>query len=33
MAGWIEANGHSAAESTIRARARRLWDHISASEA
>ena len=32
MADWLDANGHSAAESTIRARARRLWDRIEASE-
>ena len=32
MADWLEGNGHSAAESTIRARARRLWDGIVASE-
>lgn len=31
IADWLDANGHSAAESTIRARARRLWDGISAS--
>ena len=29
MADWIELNGHSAGESTIRGRARRLWDRIS----
>jgi hypothetical protein len=28
MAEWIEGNGHSAAESTVKARARRLWDLI-----
>lgn len=32
MADWLDENGHSAAESTIRARARRLWDRIEASE-
>lgn len=32
MADWLNENGHSAAESTIRARARRLWDRIEASE-
>lgn len=32
MADWLDANGHGAAESTIRARARRLWDRIDASE-
>lgn len=32
MADWLDANGHSAAPSTIRARARRLWDGIVASE-
>lgn len=30
MADWIEANGRSAAVSTVRARARRLWDNLSA---
>lgn len=30
MADWIEANGHYAADSTIRGRARRLWDRIAA---
>jgi hypothetical protein len=30
MAEWITANGHSAANSTVRARARRLWDCIQA---
>ena len=33
MADWIEANGHSAAVSTIRARARRLWDRLLATDA
>jgi hypothetical protein len=33
MADWIEANGESAATSTIRARARRLWDRLTVSEA
>ena len=28
MADWIEINGHSAGDSTIRGRARRLWDQI-----
>ena len=32
MADWIDANGHSAAISTIRARARRLWDRLSTSD-
>jgi hypothetical protein len=32
MAIWIEGSGYSAADSTIRARARRLWDRISAAE-
>ena len=32
MLKWIEANGHSAAVSTVRARARRLWDRIRALE-
>lgn len=32
MADWLEANKKSAAPSTIRARARRLWDGIAASE-
>ena len=32
MAEWIEANGHSAADSTIRARARRLWDRLSLAD-
>jgi len=30
MTLWIEGQGHSAAVSTIRARARRLWDRIAA---
>jgi len=30
MLRWIEDNGNSAAVSTVRARARRLWDLISA---
>lgn len=30
MASWIDANGQSAADSTIRRRARRLWDRIAA---
>ena len=30
MLRWIEDHGHSAAVSTVRARARRLWDLISA---
>ena len=30
MTEWVEANGHSAAESTIKTRARRLWDGIEA---
>lgn len=29
MTAWIEARGHSAAVSTVRARARRLWDRIA----
>jgi hypothetical protein len=29
MAEWIEANGFTAAASTVRARARRLWDRLS----
>lgn len=29
MADWLEGEGHSAAASTIRARARRLWDRIA----
>lgn len=33
MATWIDANGHSAADSTIRGRARRLWDRIARSDA
>lgn len=33
MTDWIEANGHSAAVSTVRARARRLWDRLSATDA
>ena len=32
MAEWIEGQGHSAATSTIRARARRLWDRLSAAD-
>jgi hypothetical protein len=28
MAEWIESHGQTAAESTIRGRARRLWDRI-----
>lgn len=32
MADWLEVNKKSAAPSTIRARARRLWDGIAASE-
>ena len=28
MLAWLEANGHSAANSTVRGRARRLWDRI-----
>jgi len=32
MADWIDANGHSAADSTIRARARRVWHLIAPSE-
>lgn len=32
MADWIESNGHNAADSTVRARARRLWDRLSATE-
>ena len=31
MLRWIEENGHSAAVSTVRARARRLWDRIQLS--
>ncbi|MEO6360323.1 MAG: hypothetical protein ABIO43_07110, partial [Sphingomicrobium sp.] len=30
MASWIDLSGHSAADSTIRRRARRLWDRIAA---
>ena len=30
MLSWIEAQGRSAATSTVRARARRLWDKMSA---
>ena len=30
MADWIELRGHSAADSTVRGRARRLWDSLSA---
>lgn len=33
MADWIEANGYSAADSTIRARARRLWDRLASTDA
>ena len=32
MADWIEGNGHNAAISTIRARARRLWDRLSTGD-
>ena len=32
MADWLEVNKKSAAPSTVRARARRLWDGIAASE-
>lgn len=32
MADWIEANGYSAAHSTVRGRARRLWDRLSATD-
>lgn len=32
MADWIESNGHNAAGSTVRARARRLWDRLSATD-
>jgi hypothetical protein len=32
MTDWIESKGHSAADSTIKARARRLWDRIAESE-
>ena len=32
MLKWIEESGYSAAVSTVRARARRLWDRIQASE-
>lgn len=32
MATWIEANDHSAADSTVRGRARRLWDRIAAPD-
>lgn len=30
MLEWIEANEHSAADSTVKSRARRLWDRIAA---
>jgi hypothetical protein len=30
MAEWIDAQGHSAATSTVRSRARRLWDRLAA---
>ena len=32
MLEWIEANGHSVGDSTVKARARRLWDRIAAIE-
>jgi hypothetical protein len=32
MADWIEHHGHSAVTSTVRARARRLWDRLAAIE-
>ena len=32
MAEWIEAHGYSAADSTVRGRARRLWDSLSATD-
>jgi len=32
MLRWIEDNGHSAAVSTVRARARRLWDRVQLSD-
>jgi hypothetical protein len=32
MAAWIDANGHSASESSVRARARRLWDRMCDSK-
>lgn len=32
MAEWIEAHGHSAADSTVRGRARRLWDSLLATD-
>ena len=32
MADWIEANGYSAADSTVRGRARRLWDRLAAAD-
>jgi len=31
MTEWIEGRGHNAAVSTIRARARRLWDRLAQS--
>ena len=30
MSEWIEGNGYSAADSTVKARARRLWDLLHA---
>lgn len=30
MLAWIDANDHTAADSTVKSRARRLWDRISA---
>ena len=32
MADWITLNGYTAADSTVRGRARRLWDRLSAIE-
>lgn len=32
MAGWIDGHGHSASDSSVRARARRLWDLIAATD-
>lgn len=32
MAEWIDGHGYSASESSVRARARRLWDRISAPD-
>ena len=32
MADWIEVNGYSAADSTVRGRARKLWDRLSATD-